>query len=285
MGPGQVAQALQESGGRGDQAHVPGHGFEDHRGDARTLLGQQALDGLGVVVGQGQRLPGQACGHTGRVGDPEGGGARAGLDQQAVAMPVVAAIELDDPVAAGAASGQAQGAHGGLSPRGDQAHPLHGGDVSTDQPDQFDLRFAGGPEGQAPARRLAHGLDHLRVGVTQDQGAPGTDQVQVGVAVDVGDAGTLGAGEDQGLAPHGAEGAHGAGDASGHEVAGLGEEGCGTSVGGGNGEDLQGFRGRSTAREDLLRRSLPGTPVPAGVLPNTPVLARGVLPNTPQGPA
>ncbi|MBP1725402.1 MAG: hypothetical protein H6Q51_700 [Deltaproteobacteria bacterium] len=46
--------------------------------------------------------------------DTQGGYPGAGLDQQGVDVPVVAAVELDDLVSPRMAAGQAKGAHGRL---------------------------------------------------------------------------------------------------------------------------------------------------------------------------
>ena len=62
-------------------------------------------------------------------------------------------------------------------------------------------------EAQAVGGGLLHGLDDGRVRVAVDHRAVGTDQVNVLVAVHVPQAGALAAGDDAGLAAHGAEGA------------------------------------------------------------------------------
>ena len=52
--------------------------------------------GVEVVVGQGQREVGQRLRHAGRIGHAQGQRAGAGLDQEGIAVAVVAALELDD---------------------------------------------------------------------------------------------------------------------------------------------------------------------------------------------
>ena len=66
------------------------------------------------------------------AGGAEGGQAAAGLDQQAVDMPVVTAHELDDHVATGEAACQPDGAHGGLCAGVDHAYLRHAGDHFDD---------------------------------------------------------------------------------------------------------------------------------------------------------
>ena len=49
---------------------------------------------------------------------------RPGLDEERVRVPVIAPVELDDPVAARRRPRQADGAHRRLGPGADEAHPL-----------------------------------------------------------------------------------------------------------------------------------------------------------------
>src|SRR5262249_51372921 len=60
-----------------------------------------------------------------------------------------------------------------------------------------------------------------RVTVAEDQGAPGADVVEVAVPVEVDEVGALAAGDEDGLAADAAEGAGGAVDAPGDQVAGA----------------------------------------------------------------
>ena len=55
-----------------------------------------------VVERRRQGVARRRGGHAGAVRDAEGRGAGAGLDEKAVAVPVIAAFELDDPRPAGA---------------------------------------------------------------------------------------------------------------------------------------------------------------------------------------
>ncbi len=72
--------------------------------------GKGCFDGVQIVEGQGEGEAGNLLRHAGRAGNAEGGDAGAGLDQQAVGVAVVAALELDDDLAAGGGAGQADGA-------------------------------------------------------------------------------------------------------------------------------------------------------------------------------
>ncbi len=69
---------------------------------------EQRLDAGDVVEAGDQRLLRVGRGHARAVGQAERRDAGAGLDEQAVGVAVVAALELDDLVAAGEGAGQAQ---------------------------------------------------------------------------------------------------------------------------------------------------------------------------------
>ena len=69
------------------------------------LTPEQRLDGVEVVEGARSSVSAaQRGGHARAVGDAERGAAGAGLDQQAVGVAVVAAVELHDDVAPGRAA-------------------------------------------------------------------------------------------------------------------------------------------------------------------------------------
>src|SRR5699024_1860884 len=104
---------------------------------------------------------------------------RAGLDEQAVGMAVVAAFKLDDFWPTGGPARQADGAHGGLGSGTDQAHLLHGRHQCGDSFGKFDFAFRGGAKRQATAGGVLDGLDDVRVGMTQDGRTPRADVINV----------------------------------------------------------------------------------------------------------
>jgi hypothetical protein len=111
--------------------------------------------------------------------------AGAGLDQQAVGMAVVAALELDQHVAAGVAAGQADGAHRRLGAGRNQAHHVHRRHQFAQQVGDLDFLLGRRAEGEAIDDGGLDGGDHLRVGVAEDHRAPGADVVGVPLAVGV----------------------------------------------------------------------------------------------------
>ena len=92
-----------------------------------------------VVVLKHQRVLYHLRRHTGAGRVAKGGEAGAGLDQKRISMAVVTALKLDQLVAPGGATGQADGTHGGLGARADQANHVHGGHQLEDRLGQFYL--------------------------------------------------------------------------------------------------------------------------------------------------
>ena len=110
-------------------------------------------------------------------------------------MAVIAAGKLDDLVPARDAAGEAQHGHGRLGTRVHQADLLNGHSID-------DLRskinFGDGRctvRGSA-LRRLGHGADDLRMGVTEQHRPPRAHQVHQLIAVDVVEVRAAGPGDE-----------------------------------------------------------------------------------------
>ena len=82
----------------------------------------------------------------------------------------------------------------------------------------------GRAEGQAVLGGLLHRADHRRIGVAEDHRAPGAHVVDELAAVGRPDPRALGAREEDRLAAHAAESAHGRVDPAGNVLAGFGEQ-------------------------------------------------------------
>ena len=104
------AQALEVAGRGNDEAHVAGDRLDDDGGDVARRRAR-ARPPARSLYGDDERVARGALGHAGRARDAERRGAGAGGDEQAVGVAVVAAVELDDLVAAGEAAREAQRAH------------------------------------------------------------------------------------------------------------------------------------------------------------------------------
>ncbi|MNZ50456.1 hypothetical protein D3C78_682440 [compost metagenome] len=226
-----LAQAFEEARRWRYAIHVAGHWLDDDAGYGLADFGQGLLDCSDVVERQGQGVLGEVRRHACGAGHALGQGAGAGLDQQAVGVAVVAALELDDAVAPGVAACQTDGAHGRLGAGADHAHHLHRRHQAAHQVGH--LGFHGGrcAVGQAVLQLAAHRVEHVRVAVAEDHRAPGADVVDVALVILVNDVGAFGMLEEQRRAANALESADRRVDATGDVLLGLGEQGFGTGHG------------------------------------------------------
>jgi len=204
-----LPQALEEPFHRRDAAHVAGDRLDDHAGDLVAAALRDPAYGLEVVVAAGERELGERRGDAGGIRRAQGERARAGLDQEGVAVAVIVALELEDAVAPRAAACQADGAHGRFGAGVDHPHLLQ----RWNQLAQACGHLVLGPGRRAEAEPACGGfLDrpyHVRVGMSGDHRAPGSDVVDIAPTVRVHQPGPLGALDEQRLAPDRAEGTHG----------------------------------------------------------------------------
>ena len=225
----QRAERVEEAGLGRDDAHVPGDRLDEDRGEALAVARDRLRCRLHVVVGADDRVLGRPRRHTRAGRDRQRREPRAGARQQCVGVPVVAAGELDDAVAAGEGTGEPDRAHRSLGPGRDQAHPLHGGNRLDDLLGQEHLPLGRSPERGAVPRRVDNRLDRLRVGVAEDQGPPREHPVEIAVAVLVLEVRALGATDEEGLVQ--ADRLHRA--HRGVDAAGDRPEGAAVEIGGG----------------------------------------------------
>ena len=94
----------------GTQSMLPATGSTMTAAMSVAAFSEQRRRSVEVVVRQRQREVGGAVRHARRGRHAEGQRAGAGLDQEAVAVAVIAALEFDDLAAAGEAARQAHGA-------------------------------------------------------------------------------------------------------------------------------------------------------------------------------
>ena len=216
---------MQKTIARADQVHVAGEGLDDDRRNAVALGTEGFFELLGVVVVEHQGVLGEVLGHAagGRVA--EGQQTRAGLDQQAVGVAVVAAFKLDDGVAAGEATRQADGAHRRFGAGADQTHHVQAGQMCAQLLGNLHFRLGRRAEGQAFERRLAHRLDDGRMRMAGNGRPPGADIVDIRCTVSVPHARALGTRNETRKAADRAKGTHRRIDAAGDHSLGAIEQG------------------------------------------------------------
>src|ERR1700674_3085286 len=101
MAIGDPAQTRKKICGWSDQIHVARDGLDDDAGNRSRMRIERGRNLVEIVVRQHDSLPGDRSRNTRRRRLPEGKRARTRLDQQAVAVTVIATFELDDFRAAG----------------------------------------------------------------------------------------------------------------------------------------------------------------------------------------
>ena len=111
---GERSQPFEKPGDRWNHTHVPRQRRDDDGCDTPSVAAQQFGDRVQVVVARDQGVGGDRFRHAWAVWNAQRGGARARLHEERIPMPVIAAGELDDPVATRRSTRQPQGAHRGL---------------------------------------------------------------------------------------------------------------------------------------------------------------------------
>ena len=221
-GIAQLAQRLEEAGLGRDDAHVPGDRLDDHAGKPLAVARHGQCSRLDVVVRSDDRVRSRARRDARGRRNAERRGAGPGLGEQRVGMTVVAARELEDPVALRRAAGEPDRAHRRLGARADHSHLLDRRERVDDLGRELDLSFGRRAEGRALVGGLLDGLDRLPVGMAEDQRAEGHHPIDVLPAVGGRHVRALPAAHEERLVePDGLHRAHGRVDAARDQALGL----------------------------------------------------------------
>src|SRR5207249_3661559 len=94
-----LAQASEESRRGSHHTHVARHRLDDQCRDLRAARREQLAHRGQIVERQRERQRREYAGHAATVGNAERGAAGAGLDEQAIGMAVIAAVEFHEHVA------------------------------------------------------------------------------------------------------------------------------------------------------------------------------------------
>jgi hypothetical protein len=156
---------LQVALARRHAAHVADDWLDDDGGDAVAVLfkhgGQRRL----VVEGRGDGVARYFGGDAGAVGQSERRHAGARLDEEAVAVAVVTALELDDLAAARDAAREAERGHRRLGPAVDHPHHLDRWHGVNNLLGHLDFQTRRRAVTRPAPQGLAQGLDDLLVRV------------------------------------------------------------------------------------------------------------------------
>src|SRR5690606_20698591 len=116
------AEILKVSGQGRDATHISCYRFENDGGYLILIFRDEFFDTLNVVVWRDQRVFGCAPGNARAIRRPEGQRSASGGDQKRIAMPVIAALHLNELVFPGIASRQTYRRHGGFCSGIDHPH-------------------------------------------------------------------------------------------------------------------------------------------------------------------
>ena len=200
-----------------DTAHVARDRLDDDAGDVFAVFRHDARDGVRIVERHGDCVLGDAFGHAGTRRHAEGRKPRSCVDEQAVAVAVVAADELDDLRASREAACKAQGAHRRFRARVDHAHELHRRISLLHEAHEVGFERRRCAVACAACGSFGERGDDGGMRVSGDERPPRQHIVDVLVAVDVEDVRALAARDKRRIAVDVSVGAHGAVDASRHE--------------------------------------------------------------------
>ena len=217
----QLPQALEKALRGKHHAHIGCHRLYHHAGHRIRIGLKQRLHTGQIIVLRRQRVrraPGRNPGAAGHPGCHDAG---TGLHQKAIAVPVVAALKLDDFIPPGIAPGRPNGAHHRLGTGVHHADHLQPRYHPAHQTGHLHLQLCGRAIAESPGGGLRHRLSNLRPVMSQKHGAPGTDIVDIPVAVHVGQISSVGPGDKPGAPANRGKGPNRAIDSTGDPPPGL----------------------------------------------------------------
>src|SRR6185312_2655414 len=100
-------------------------------------------------------------------------------------MAVIAALKLNDVLAARECARQANRRHRGFRSRADEAHHLDRGECFPNQLAQLTLGASRSAEAGAVFRSALYRCDYLRIGMAEDHRSPGADVIDVFVSIGI----------------------------------------------------------------------------------------------------
>ena len=199
---GFFGKCLQEFGLGWHHAHVPRHRLHDDASDFVAYLIEKFLHARHIVVLERERVLGEVSRHALAARLPRRKHARTRLDEQAVAMAVVATFKLHNLVATGKTASRTDSAHRRLGAAVHHANHLDTRNKAHHELRKFRFQAARSAKAEPVLRRLGDCLDYRIMRVSQEHRAPATHVVDIVVAIHIVDMAPLRTGNKRRRRPH-----------------------------------------------------------------------------------
>ncbi len=197
-----MTQPGQETARRWDDAHVSSNRFQDNARNLVRELVEKRFNSTQVIEGSRECILSRSGGHTRAIGQAQSRHARARLNQEHIAVAMIATLELDNLVPASIRSRQTKRTHSSLGARVDKAHHLDTGNQLDHEFSQLGLQRRRRTVTGAFGCRLSHCLDDGWMSMAQDQRPPRQYIVDVPVAILIPQIGAFTPSDEGGLSAH-----------------------------------------------------------------------------------
>ena len=221
---GDLAELLQETGLRQDQASIGGITLHDDSGYLVALLRKAFFERGDIIVGKhgGQRRIARWDARAVRLTVRER--SASGGDKQGIDVSMIAAVELHDAISFGEATGKAHTAHRGLRAAVHHAHFFNTRHPINNGLGHLNLIQVRRAEADPVLRGIVHGFDDALRRVSQNGRTPCPHVVDHGTTIDILHPATLGPADKKGITTYIAEGANRRVHPTGNDGFGFGEE-------------------------------------------------------------
>ena len=208
---------LQELRLRRDNAHVASHRFYYHTCDFVTNLVEKFLNARHIVVLERERVLCQVRRHTLAARLARREHSRASLDEQAIAMAMIAAFELHNLIATGKTASRTNRTHRRFGPAVHHANHLDAWHKAHHKLRKFRFKTARGAKTEAILSCIGNSLNHGIVRMPQKHRAPAAHVINVIVAIHIVNVAALGTLDKRRRRPHIAKRTHRTVHAARHE--------------------------------------------------------------------
>ena len=187
MTPCEIAKNFEEITPRRHTPHISTNRLNDHACNffpvpMRVELFNQCR---GIIEREHCRQCGERCRNSGTIRQSERCDAGTGLNEQAVAVTMVAAIEFHNAIATRKSTRQTDRTQRRFSPGIDKPDLLNRGNEPRDQFRDFNLAFRWRAERCSDFKDLTQGLDDFWRTMPEDQRPPRTDIIDVFLPVGI----------------------------------------------------------------------------------------------------